>query len=172
MGVHSLLSHCQISHITATGKVYELWAARGAILFIVWGFFFPAFPNKVALDVTIAMWYGLLQKQKKKSFSKSSSLVCFETRQAFQVGSCLFCSISSWYFINNLEVKFVNDIALVGVGIILENRIRPISGFRIWKDGMIPRRWNQKTNRGVILRKNKSNTKSEYVAKKQTTQSS
>lgn len=88
------------------------------------------------------------------------------------MGSCLFCSISSWYFINNLEVKFVNDIALVGVGIILENRIRPISGFRIWKDGMITRRWNQKTNRGVILRKNKSNTKSEYVAKKQTTQSS
>lgn len=40
----------------------------------------------------------------------------------------------------------MNDIALVGAGIILEDRISPIHGLRIWNDGMKPRRWNQKTN--------------------------
>lgn len=46
-----------------------------------------------------------------------------------------------------------------------------MSGFSNCKDGMKPGRWNQKTNREELQGK-KCDTKSEYLAKQQTTQSS
>lgn len=89
---------------------------------------------------------------KNKSFSKSSSLVCCETRHAFQVGPAFLFHFQSAFLLTTWKqrthTQFVNDITLVGVGIILENRMRLISGFRIWKYGMKSRRWNQKLTKG------------------------
>lgn len=111
---------------------------------------------------------------KKKFFSKSSSLVCCKTRHTFQVGPALLFHFQSVFLLQTWKqrtlTQFVNDITLVGVGIILENRMRLISGFRMWKYGMKSRRWNQKLR--VKLWKKKCNTKLEYVAKQQTKQSS
>lgn len=70
-------------------------------------------------------------------------------------------------------IKFLNDITLVGVGIISENRIRSHKQFQNlerWQETKKVESENKP--RGIILWKKKSKTKSGYVAKQQTTQSS